>query len=51
MIPIVTAEQMRTLDRRTITEAQVPGLTLMERAGTGVVAHLEQRYGSRPEKW
>lgn len=46
MIPIVTAEQMRTLDRRTITEAQVPGLTLMERAGTGVVAHLEQRYGS-----
>lgn len=45
MIPIVTADQMRTLDRRTITEAHVPSLTLMERAGAGVVTHLEQRYG------
>ncbi|WHZ24124.1 MAG: NAD(P)H-hydrate epimerase/ ADP-dependent (S)-NAD(P)H-hydrate dehydratase [Nitrospira sp.] len=45
MIPIVTGDQMRTLDRRTITEARVPSLTLMERAGAGVVAHLEQRYG------
>ena len=46
MIPIVTAEQMRALDHRTITEAQVPSLVLMERAGTGVVTHLEARYGS-----
>lgn len=45
MIPIVTAEQMRELDHRTITEAQVPSLVLMERAGTGVVTHLEARYG------
>ena len=37
MIPIVTADQMRTLDRRTITEAHIPSLTLMERAGAGVV--------------
>ena len=45
MIPIVTAEQMRALDHRTITEAQVPSLVLMERAGTGVMTHLEARYG------
>ncbi len=45
MIPIVTADQMRTLDHRTITEAHVPSLTLMERAGAGVVTHLEERYG------
>ncbi|MCC2640463.1 MAG: yjeF [Nitrospira sp.] len=42
---IVTADQMRSLDRRTITEAHIPGLTLMERAGAGTVAHLELRYG------
>ena len=33
---IVTAEQMRELDRRTIEEGHVPGLELMERAGVGV---------------
>jgi len=45
MIPIVTAEQMRALDQRTITEALVPSLMLMERAGAGVVTQLEARYG------
>ena len=45
MIPIVTAEQMRALDHRTITEGQVPSLVLMERAGTGVVTQLEAQYG------
>lgn len=45
MIPIVTADQMRALDHRTISEGHVPSLTLMERAGTGVVTHLEERYG------
>ena len=38
---LVTAAQMQTLDRRTITEAHVPGSVLMERAGEGVVTHLE----------
>lgn len=46
MIPIVTADQMRALDHRTITEAAVPSLLLMERAGAGVVTHMEDRYGS-----
>ncbi|MCA9420688.1 MAG: NAD(P)H-hydrate epimerase, partial [Nitrospira sp.] len=43
---VVTATQMQTLDRRTIQEAKVPGTTLMERAGTGVVTHLIQASGS-----
>lgn len=45
MIPIVTGAVMQTLDRRTIEEAGIAGVTLMERAGAGVVAHLERRYG------
>jgi ADP-dependent NAD(P)H-hydrate dehydratase / NAD(P)H-hydrate epimerase len=43
---LVTAAQMQTLDRRTITEAHVPSSVLMERAGEGVVTHLEEQYGS-----
>lgn len=43
---IVTANQMKELDRRTIQDAGVPGKVLMERAGTGVVAALEQSLGS-----
>ncbi|MDQ6734208.1 MAG: NAD(P)H-hydrate epimerase, partial [Nitrospirota bacterium] len=42
---IVTATQMQALDRRTITEAHITGLTLMEHAGTGVVAAMEHAYG------
>ncbi len=42
---IVTAQQMRELDRRTIHEAGVPGTTLMERAGTGVVSAMEETFG------
>ncbi len=43
---LVTPEQMQLLDRRTIQEAKVPGTTLMERAGTGIVTHLQKHYGS-----
>lgn len=43
---LVTAAQMQALDRRTIDEAGVPSTTLMERAGTGVVACLQQRLGA-----
>jgi len=42
---IVTAAQMKELDRRTITEARVPGATLMERAGAGVVEAMERTAG------
>ena len=43
---IVTGTEMQTLDRRTITEAHVPSTVLMERAGEGIVRHLEEHYGS-----
>ena len=42
---LVTPKQMQELDRRTIQEAKIPGTTLMERAGSGVVAQLLQHYG------
>ena len=37
-----TASQMKSLDRRAIDEAHIPGNALMERAGEGVVAVLEK---------
>lgn len=43
---LVTAAQMQALDRRTIQEARVPSLTLMERAGAGTVALMEQTFGA-----
>ena len=43
---LVTAAQMQSLDRRTIEEAKVPGTTLMEKAGSGVVEALEKAFGS-----
>ena len=42
---IVTGTQMQTLDRRTITEARVPSLVLMERAGAGAANFIQHRYG------
>lgn len=46
MMTIVTAAQMQALDRRTISEAHIPGTTLMERAGTGVLTCLQQHIGA-----
>lgn len=43
---IVTAAQMKELDRRTIEEAKIPGTTLMERAGSGVAAAIARTLGS-----
>ena len=45
MMWLVTPEQMQELDRQTIQDAKIPGTTLMERAGTGVVTHLLQHFG------
>jgi len=42
---IVTAAQMQALDRQAITEARIPSLTLMERAGAGVATALTQAFG------
>jgi ADP-dependent NAD(P)H-hydrate dehydratase / NAD(P)H-hydrate epimerase len=41
---IVTAEQMRALDRETIGDIGVPGVVLMESAGRGVVDVMARHY-------
>ncbi len=41
---ILTTEQMRNVDRRTIREFGIPGMVLMENAGTQVVDTLLERY-------
>ncbi len=43
---LVTADEMRRLDRATIESGQATGHALMERAGLGVAAAIERRYGS-----
>lgn len=42
---VVTAEQMRALDRRAIEEFGVPGVVLMENAGRAVVEVVAREYG------
>jgi len=42
---LLTAAEMRQLDRDTIDGGHAPGETLMERAGAGVVEAMERRYG------
>jgi NAD(P)H-hydrate epimerase len=41
---VVTAEVMQQLDRRTIEEAGIPGVVLMENAGRGTVGVLLKNY-------
>jgi len=45
---VVTAETMRRLDRKTIEEAGVPGVVLMENAGRGAVAEILRSYPRIP---
>lgn len=45
---ILTAAQMQALDRRTITEAGIPGLTLMERAGAHTADLVLEGLGPDP---
>ncbi len=47
---VVTAMQMRELDRLTIEEFGVPSLTLMERAGEGITEVLLQRFAPAVKK-
>jgi len=42
---LLTADEMRRLDRATIEGGFAPGPELMERAGAGVAAALERHYG------
>ncbi len=43
---LVTADEMRLLDRATIGGGHASGETLMERAGSGLVEAMERHYGS-----
>lgn len=44
MIKVLLAKEMRELDRITIEEQNIPGLTLMENAGAGVVRWIEDYF-------
>ena len=44
MSKLLTSQQMREADRRTIEELGLPGIVLMENAGAGIVACLQARY-------
>ena len=47
---VVTAEQMRVLDRRAIEERGIPGLELMERAGQAVAEAASRIAASHPDR-
>ncbi len=47
---VVTAKEMRELDRLTIEKYKVPSLTLMERAGEGVFMALLERFPKAVKK-
>jgi NAD(P)H-hydrate epimerase len=47
---VVTADQMKTLDRRTIHERGVPGIDLMENAGKGATEEILRRFVNLPRK-
>lgn len=44
---VVTAEEMRQIDRRTIESIGIPGSVLMERAGVAVAKRIKDIYGRR----
>jgi NAD(P)H-hydrate epimerase len=44
VIPVLTGEEMRRADRRTIDEVGLPGSVLMENAGAAVARVVAQRY-------
>ena len=45
MLPVFTAETMRALDARAITELGIPGVTLMENAGLAAAAAIVEFFG------
>ncbi len=42
---LLTADEMRELDRQTIEQIGIPGVVLMENAGRAATQHLERRFG------
>ena len=47
MKPVVTAGEMKGLDRNTIESAGVPGMVLMERAALKTVEAMEKYLGNK----
>lgn len=47
MMRVVTAEEMREIDRRTIEDYGISGQVLMERAGLCVAARVKELFGQR----
>ncbi|MFQ5841310.1 MAG: NAD(P)H-hydrate epimerase, partial [Thermodesulfobacteriota bacterium] len=47
---VVTADQMKTLDQRTIHEGNVSGIDLMENAGKGATEVILRRFPNLPRK-
>ena len=47
---VVTAEQMREMDRLTIQKYGVPSLTLMERAGEGIAQTIVERFARKAKR-
>ncbi|MBT5551547.1 MAG: NAD(P)H-hydrate dehydratase [Nitrospina sp.] len=50
MLPVVTAEQMQAIDRYSIDELGIPGITLMENAGVGVIQEIQKRFADLSRK-
>ena len=50
MRPVVTAEQMQAIDRHAIDELGIPGITLMENAGVGIVQDLQKHFSDLSQK-
>jgi NAD(P)H-hydrate epimerase len=48
VIPILTADEMREADRRTIEEVGLPGCVLMENAGAAVARLVRERFPEGP---
>ena len=44
MRPVVTAKQMQAIDQKAIDGFGIPGITMMENAGVGVVRALQERF-------
>ena len=47
---LVTAEQMRQVDRKTIEELGIPEIVLMENAGKAVADFLQEQFDDLSEK-
>jgi ADP-dependent NAD(P)H-hydrate dehydratase / NAD(P)H-hydrate epimerase len=50
LLPVVTAKQMQAIDQQTIDDFAIPGITLMENAGIGVVQELRKSFPNLSKK-